>query len=92
MTSISAYCWGVNALAFVALLLANFSNYGIILLRASRGPLAQLVEQGPLKPLVTGSSPVRVTTKTGNIVLPVFVIYYLPPLMNSYLLGKNYLI
>lgn len=25
------------------------------------GPLAQLAEQGPFKPLVTGSSPVRLT-------------------------------
>ena len=25
------------------------------------GPLAQVVEQGPFKPLVTGSSPVRLT-------------------------------
>lgn len=27
------------------------------------GPLAQLAEQGPFKPLVTGSSPVRLTSR-----------------------------
>ena len=31
------------------------------------GPLAQVVEQGPFKPLVTGSSPVRlIMTPTGD--------------------------
>lgn len=32
----------------------------VIFARLSYGPLAQLVEQGTLNPLVTGSSPVRV--------------------------------
>lgn len=35
--------------------------------RSEHGPLAQLAEQGTLNPLVTGSSPVRVTVKTAHV-------------------------